>query len=66
MRYFIQHRTSKTTWALSSFAKSFETETDAWRYAATLDQDGLITPDVRVIDANKHVCVRPSAGTYQA
>ena len=66
MRYYIQFRTGKTSWSLSSFAKSFETESDAWRYCATLDQDGLIPPDSRVVDASKHVCARPSAGTFQA
>ncbi len=63
--YYIQFRTGKSSWQISSFSSSFETADAAWRYLAFLDQDGCIPPDARVVDSATHVVARPNAFAFQ-
>lgn len=65
MTHHLQYRT-ENGWKISSFSRSFQTADEAWKHAASLDQDGLIMPDVRVIGPDRKPVPRPATGMYQA
>ena len=65
--FYIQNRDWNGKWKLNSFARVFPTADEAWKCAASLDQDGFINPDVRVIGQDKKAVARPEhPGMYQA
>ena len=60
MRYFLQYRDWNGKWKKSSVYRPFTNVDDAWEFARSLDQDGILMPDVRIVDEQGKAVPRPS------
>lgn len=57
--YVVQTTMNGKSWRNLPFTRPFASESAAWDYAKGLDEDGILTRAVRVVDASGKAVPRP-------